>query len=307
MLKALLFFVVILIFSACSVKEPVTWQKRIVEKQQLPQTPLVYHEYGNPNNKTLLFVHGFGESSQTWRFLVPKLSKNYHLVLVDLKGFGDSPKVEDNAYSVYDQARSVAKFIEQHNLNNITVVGRSFGGGVALVLALMQHDGLMSKRLERLILINSMAYKQYLPSMMRLLNEPLIGYLGIHLMPNHWMAQEAYEYAFYNDSLIPKESVLHSAQYLSKPLAKYVYLQTVEQIVPDDIAQIQHRYAELELPTLILWGKEDVSIRVKMAYRLHRDLKKSRLKIFPKVGHMPNEESPQKVIHEIIKFMEAHP
>lgn len=305
MFKSILFFVLLLFFSACSVKNPVTWQNRIVETKQTLYPSLAYSEYGSPKNKTLLFIHGFGESSKTWRFLLPRLSKQYHLILLDLKGFGESPKVDDDAYSVYDQARTVANFIEKKALKDITVVGRSFGGGVALVLALMQKDGLMQKRLERLILINSMAYKQYLPSMMKLLNEPLIGYLGIHLMPNNWMAQEAYEYAFYNDNLIPQESVAYSAHYLSMPLAKYVYLETVEQIIPDDIEKMQGRYGDIEIPTLILWGKEDVSIRVKMAYRLHRDLKKSRLKILRNVGHMPNEEAPQQVIDEILKFMEV--
>jgi pimeloyl-ACP methyl ester carboxylesterase len=304
MFKTILFFMLVLFFSACSVKDPVTWQSRIVKKQEFEYPSLVYSEYGKPGNKTLLFIHGFGESRKTWRFLVPRLSKQYHLVLVDLKGFGDSPKVDDDAYSVYDQARAVANFIEKKALKDITVVGRSFGGGVALVLALMQEDQLLKKRLERLILINSMAYKQYLPSMMKLLNEPIIGYLGIHLMPNNWMAQEAYEYAFYNDKLIPKESVEYSAHYLSMPLAKYVYLKTVEQIIPEDIKIIERRYGDIEIPILILWGKEDVSIRVKMAHRLHRDLKRSHLKILPNVGHMPNEEAPLQVIFEILKFME---
>jgi len=76
------------------------------------------------------------------------------------------------------------------------------------------------------------------------------------------------------------------------------------QLVPDDIEKIEQRYKEIDLPTLILWGKEDVSIHVDKAYRLHRDIKYSKLKIFPKVGHMPNEEAPQKVLDEILKFME---
>ncbi|HHD82304.1 MAG TPA: alpha/beta hydrolase [Campylobacterales bacterium] len=306
MLKNILLFSILLFFSACSTKAPITWQKRVLEQKEFNQSNLSYYEYGDPKNRTLLFLHGFGESKETWRFITPALSKRYHLILVDLKGFGSSPKIEDDAYSVYDQAKEIASFIKKKQLNHLTVVGRSFGGGVALVLALMQKDQLIEPRIDNLILINTMAYKQNLPSMMRLLNQPVIGYLGIHMMPNEWMAQEAYEYAFYNDSLIPKESVAYSSYYLSQPSAKYVYLQTVNQLLPDDADKIQRRYREIGLPTLILWGREDVSIGVRMAHRLHRDLKKSYLKIFPKVGHMPNEEVPNKVIAEIVKFMEEN-
>jgi pimeloyl-ACP methyl ester carboxylesterase len=294
---------VFFIFTACSIKEPVTWKERII-KQAVQKVNLVYTEYGNPKNKTLLFLHGFGESKETWRFLVPKLSQTYHLVLLDLKGFGQSPKVEDHAYSVYDQAREVASFIKKKKLHNVTVVGRSFGGGIALVLALMQKDKLMAQNIKKLILINAMSYKQGLPSMLETLNQPVIGFLGIHMLSNDYMAEEAYKFAFYNNDLIPKESIEYASHILSLPLAKYVYLETVEQLIPEDIEEIEKRYKKIKLPTLILWGKEDVSIRVNKAYRLRRDISTSTLKIFPKVGHMPNEEAPQKVVFEILKFME---
>lgn len=303
--KNFLFIIILLFFSACATKIPVTWKERIV-KSEAKSLPLVYDEYGAPQNKTLLFLHGFGESKETWRFLVPKLSQKYHLILLDLKGFGQSPKIEDHAYSVYDQAKAVASFIEEKKLNNLTIVGRSFGGGVALVLALMQKDKLIKERINRLILINSMAYKQNLPSMLETLNQPIIGYLGIHLISNNWMAEEAYEFAFYNNDLIPKESTSYAASILAMPLSKYVYLETVEQLIPEDIEKVEKRYKEITLPTLILWGKEDVSIRVYNAYKLHRDLINSQLKVFSKVGHIPNEEAPLRVVSEILKFMELH-
>ena len=288
--------------TGCATKTPVTWQERIVEPK-VKIVPLVYEEYGEDNQETLLFLHGFGESRHTWRFLVPELSKKYHLIMLDLKGFGDSPKEDDSFYSVYDQAKIVQSFIKHKRLSKLTLVGRSFGGGVSLVLALMQKDRLIKPVIERLILINAMAYKQELPSMLKTLNQPVIGFLAIHIISNEWMAEEGYRYAFYNDDLIPKKSVYYSSEALSQPLAKYAYLESVEQLIPDDIRNMEKRYREIALASLILWGREDVSLRVRMAHRLHRDLRNSRLKIFPKVGHSPQEESPQEVVMEILEFM----
>jgi len=304
MLKNFLLMLSFLIFvTGCATKTPVTWQERIVEPK-VKIVPLVYEEYGEDNQETLLFLHGFGESRHTWRFLVPELSKKYHLIMLDLKGFGDSPKEDDSFYSVYDQAKIVQSFIKHKRLSKLTLVGRSFGGGVSLVLALMQKDRLIKPVIERLILINAMAYKQELPSMLKTLNQPVIGFLAIHIMSNEWMAEEGYRYAFYNDDLIPKKSIEYTAESLALPLAKYAYLETVDQLIPDDIEKMQRRYREILLPSLIMWGKEDVSLRVSKAYRLHRDLKNSRLKVFPKVGHIPQEEVPSKVVTEIVKFME---
>jgi len=302
MFKKIYIILFYLFLAGCATKTPVTWQERIV-KPKVKTLSLVYDEYGKEHKETLLFLHGFGESRHTWRFLVPKLSKKYHLIMLDLKGFGDSPKTEDTLYSVYDQARIVSKFIEEKNLSKLTLVGRSFGGGVSLVLALMQKDRLINPVIERLVLINTMAYKQELPSMLKTLNQPLIGFLAIHLISNEWMAKEGYRYGFYDDALIPKKSVCYSAEALDQPLAKYAYLETVSQLIPDDIVKMQRRYKEITLPSLIMWGKEDVSLRVSKAYKLHRDLKNSRLKIFPKVGHIPQEEVPDKVVAEILKFM----
>ena len=289
----------------CAQKTPITWEKRVVKCKVKP-VELSYREYGKKSAKTILFLHGFGESQHTWRFLVDDLSKDYHLITLDLKGFGESPKTEDEDYSVYDQAQLVHQFIKKHKLNNVTIVGRSFGGGVALVLALMQEDKLIDNRIKKMVLINSMSYEQRLPSMMRMLQKPIIGYLSIHLLSANWIATKAYQFSFSNNDLIPKSSIQYTAKMLSLPLAKYAYLETVNSIIPDDISKMQERYKKIKIPTLILWGRDDVSIRVRTAYRLHRALPNSQLKILEGVGHMPQEEKPKVVIDAIRTFMEVH-
>ena len=290
------------LFISCANKKPITWNRRVIHSDIKPLR-LAYDEYGKNHKTTLLFLHGFGESKYTWHFLIKPLSKYYHLITLDLKGFGDSPKTEDDDYSVYDQAKIVQEFIEDKKLKNLTVVGRSFGGGVALVLALMQEKKMLKIKIDKLILINTMCYKQNLPSMMRVLQEPIIGYLGIHLLSAETIAKEAYAYAFSNDKLIPEESVEKSAQLIDMPNAKYAYKQTVDYIVPDDIAKIEKEYKDIKIPTLIIWGKDDVSIPYKFGQRLHHDIPNSHFSLFEGIGHMPQEEAPQKVIDEIEKFM----
>ena len=185
-------------------------------------------------------------------------------------------------------------------------MGRSFGGGVALILALMQNENCMEKKIDKLILINTMSYKQNLPSMLRDLKTPLFGFLGIHLLSSSWIVESGYKYAFFNDELIPKESLIHAQKMLSMPLAKSAYLKSVHCLVPDDIEAVEKKYKDILLPTLILWGEKDVSIRVDMAKRLHKELPNSHLKIFEDTGHMPQEERPKEVLIEIERFMEAN-
>jgi pimeloyl-ACP methyl ester carboxylesterase len=303
MLKTVIMILLFIFLLGCTSRVPVTWSERILDRK-VEKLSLVYSEYGDKRNPTLLFLHGFGENRYTWRFLVPYLESRYHLLMVDLKGFGESPKCRDDYYSVYDQAFVVNGFIQEHHLKDITLIGRSFGGGVSLVLALLQKDKLIDKSILNMVLIDSMSYKQNLPSMLRDLKTPILGYWGIYLLSNDYMAKEAYQYAFYRNDLIPQESINLASTYLSFPMAKYAYLRTVNQLIPDDIDAIEQRYSEIDIPTLILWGKYDVAIHISKANRLHRAIKGSVLKIFSDAGHMPQEEIPKKVSNEIIRFVE---
>ncbi len=294
-------FIFAIVFNGCASKQvPITWKNRIDIRLQQP-LELSYTSLGH--GATILFLHGFGESKHTWRYLERDLARNYRLYSLDLKGFGDSPKTKDGLYSIYDQALLVENFIKKHRLKNVTIVGHSLGGGVAMVLALMAKKHSLSIR--RLVLINTMAYNQQLPSMLRLLNTPVIGPLGLRVMSGHWHALEAYKYAFSDDTKIPNEGVEQSAKMIENPDAKYAYIKTVAQLVPDDIEEITTRYKKITIPTLIIWGEDDISIGVYNAYRLHYILPNSRLKVFSKIGHMPHEEAPQKVIQEIRKFMKS--
>ncbi len=300
-MKRNILILISIIFIGCSSKNPVTWDSRVSNSHIKPLN-LAYDEYGKEHYKTILFIHGFGESRYTWRFIVKQLSKRYHIITIDLKGFGESPKTEDEDYSVYDQAKLVQEFIEEKGLKHLTVAGRSFGGGVALVLALMQERGLLKTKIDKLILINTMSYKQHLPSMMWLLQKPIIGYLGIHLLSADTIAKEAYNYAFSDDSLIPKDSVEQSAKMIDLPNAKYAYKQTVDYIIPDDIAKVEKEYRDIKIPTLIIWGRDDVSIPYRFGERLHKDIENSILIILDNVGHMPQEEAPEQVIEAIEEF-----
>src|SRR4051794_38701659 len=68
--------------------------------------PLHYEVFGadHPSNAPMLMIHGFGENTYTWRHVVPQLATERQLLLVDLKGFGRSPKPIDTNYSPIDQA-----------------------------------------------------------------------------------------------------------------------------------------------------------------------------------------------------------
>jgi pimeloyl-ACP methyl ester carboxylesterase len=252
----------------------------------------------------MLFIHGFGASSYSWQRILPHLSKTNRLLLVDLKGHGASPKPFDSAYSLRDQADLVADFIEQHDLQDMTLVGHSMGGGVALLLAL-KFAAQARNRVSSLILIDTVAYSQRLPRFIRLLRAPLLGRLITAITPTRLQVRLVLKRAYFEQRRITDETVAAYSAPLRLPGANHALLETAKQIVPMDIEEISAQYAALKMPSLIIWGSHDQVISLDIGRRLNRALPNSRLAIIEESGHIPQEETPDKALTEILQFLES--
>lgn len=286
-----------LMLTGCAEKRVAnTWQKRV--KESPAQDAVSLHVRVTGKGQPLIMLHGFGASSYSFSKIIPELSKYFTIYAFDLKGFGDSPKPDDHRYSVYDQALLVDQYLKKHHLDKVILLGHSYGGGVALSLALMDP-----KRFAKLVLIDSASYDQQLPKLIRWLQIPVLGKLGFYLIPATVEVKESYKYAFYDNRKIPEDIVKEYARNLYKPNARKVYLQTVENLIPEDIEKISRRYRTIQIPTLIVWGANDIVIRKEKAYRLHRDIPHSQLKIIPRCGHIPHEEKPQETLKLLEDFL----
>jgi len=287
--------ITIVLFSGCVTKNPNTWQYRVINA---PTSDIKLHTNISGKGKPLLMLHGFGSSSYSFHHIVEPLSKKYRVYNFDLKGFGNSPKPKDYRYSVYDQAVLVSNFIKEHNLTDITLIGHSYGGGVALSLALMDQ-----KNIKKMVLIDPAAYKQYIPSLIRKVQIPFIGPLAFYLLPSSYEVKESYYYAFYDKKKINKTTIKEITNNLSKENAKTAYLYAIDDLIPEDISDVSKRYKYIKIPTLILWGDKDVVIRKSKGYRLNKDLQNSELKIIKNCGHIPHEEKPKTVLKYLLNFL----
>lgn len=252
----------------------------------------------------VLLIHGFGASSYSWRHVIEPLAQKNRVITVDLKGFGDSPKPRDDAYSVYEQARLVRNFILEHDLQNLHIVGHSYGGGVALAVSIYlsaSNPGLQKS----LVLIDSVAYPQELPGFVKILATPILGPLITYAVPNTFQVKNLLQKVYFNDDLIPQEAIDHYAADLDKPDAKYALLTSVRQMLPTDLQQFSENYASLTIPTLIIWSREDEIVPLAVGKRLHENLPKSRLVIMSDVGHAVQEEKPSLLLPHLRNFLEA--
>jgi pimeloyl-ACP methyl ester carboxylesterase len=251
--------------------------------------------------KPLVFLHGLGASSYTWHKIAPTLAKTNRVIAIDLKGFGQSDKPLDGRYSVFDQARLVQDYIVRNNLSDATLVGHSYGGGVALAVALNMMDA-RQRNLSRLILIDSIAYRQPIPFFFQVLRTPLIGQLGLSLIPPEVQMERALSLAYYEEGKVTPETVNNYASALYSEGGRHALLSTIEALDPDQADELSKRYKDLRLPTLVLWCHYDKIVPVRIGLRLASELPNARLEVMRRCGHIPHEEQPEDTARAIKTF-----
>jgi pimeloyl-ACP methyl ester carboxylesterase len=250
----------------------------------------------------MVMIHGFGQNAYAWRHLARPLARDRQIVLLDLKGFGHSPKPIDDQYSLFDQARLVMEVIEHLQLASVILVGNSYGGGVALLVSLIlltDHD----IDLQGLILLDTIAYEQNYPYFIDLLRTPVISDLVTSLVTPEFQVAQVLELAYHDDSKITDEQIKAYAEQIRIPEGRHALTETARRIAPPDLERITKRYREISVPALLLWGEEDQIVPIEVAHRLHQDLPNSELVLLPQVGHLPHEEEPRRTLDHIEQFL----
>jgi pimeloyl-ACP methyl ester carboxylesterase len=110
----------------------------------LRNTEIFYYDAGADHHPTLLLLHGLGDEADTWRSIIPSLSREYRIIAPDLPGFGRSPGPR-GAYSLTFFARTIAEFIAALQLRHITLVGHSLGAMIAQRLSIGFPDLIESR------------------------------------------------------------------------------------------------------------------------------------------------------------------
>ncbi len=259
--------------------------------------------------ETILFIHGLASSSYSWRYVIHDLSSMYRTIAIDLKGAGHSDKPLDHKYSLEDQVDMVIRFIMVKDLNNITLVGHSYGGAVSLMVdqQLSAKDP-ARKVISRIILLDPMAYKDKIPFVINLLRIPKLNSLLLScLLPFGRLpslVRLGSGKTFYNKSRITDEMIDVYMGFLKQPGGVPALITTIEQIFANDTEDFHRLLKTIRIPVLIIWGREDPIIPLSVGEKLKEDIPHANWLIIPECGHNPHEERPSEVIQGIKQFIE---
>jgi len=258
----------------------------------------------NDGRATIVLLHGFGASADSWHDILPGLARSRSIVALDLRGAGLSSKPHDRLYSPIEHADAVLRAIRALGLTDVVLVGHSLGGGVAIISALELLKPGSREKLSGLILVDPAIYRQRLPFFVEYLRDPVARFL-VYRTSATFRARYVLDRAFFVKDQVTPERVERYARYFDLPGHKNALVQTALQLFRHDPQRWINQLGKIAVPTLILWGDKDPVIPVSFAQRLQQAIPQSRLELIPNTGHVPHEERPAETLTAIVRFLGA--
>ncbi len=252
---------------------------------------------------TLLLLHGIAGSSRTWLPAMRLLQRDFTVLAPDFFGHGESAKPPGD-YSLGNLASSMRDLLHLLDIERVTVIGQSYGGGVALQFAYQ-----FPERCERLVLVDAGGLGREVSWILRLATLPAAEYVMPVLFPS--LARE------WGDSVVrfchslglrnPRaEEVWSAYRSLTHPENRQAFVTTMRGVIDpggQSVSAVDRLYLAAHMPTLIVWGEKDSIIPVVHAYKVHEAIPNSQLRIMPGVGHFPHAEEPARFVEILEEFL----
>ena len=249
---------------------------------------------GPKDAPSLVLLHGFGASLQTWDAWADELEKDRRVVRIDVPGFGLSGPAANNDYSdAADVARLLA-LLDQLGLQQVALGGHSMGGRIAWNFAVAHPE-----RVSHLILVspdgfpdpNSTSENTYKVS-------PMLGLMQFSLPA--WALKMGVAPAYGDDSLLTPQVMRRYQDMLRAPGVRSAVIERMRQsrnIAPVPLLQ------SLKMPVLLVWGEKDAFIPISNAQDYLKVIPQATLVSIPNAGHVVHEEAPMVSVQAVQAFL----
>ena len=228
------------------------------------------------SKKTIVFLHGWGNSSEVFKPLAYYLKDDFFVYAPDLPGFGKSPI--EKPMALKDYADFVYKFIKDNNINKPIIIGHSFGGAIAAKLAIL-HQEIMLK----LILVGASAIRE-----------------------SNFKINLAEKSARIIKNFLPKKVRQFILKILKLDNSDYARIEnpylkeTFKIVIKENLAS---ELSFIKVPSLVIWGEKDTETPLKYGKLITRLISNAKLSVVKNAGHHVFLEKPLEFIYEIKKFI----
>lgn len=249
----------------------------------------LYHRVqGDPDGEVLVLVHGWPDSWYSFSRVLAQLPQRYRAVALDLRGFGRSGRPAAG-YAIDDLAADVLATLDALGIQRATLIGHSMGTFVARRAAQLAPD-----RVTNLVLIGSAAtpvndVTREIAELLRDLPDPVPLAFAREFQAStvHVRLPDAFF-----DGIVA-ESAAATADVWRRAFAGLLAF--------DDTADL----ARITPPTLLVWGAHDGLFDRAEQDRLVAAIPHARLIVYPDAGHCPNWERPERLVADVVAFLDG--
>ncbi|HNL36987.1 MAG TPA: alpha/beta hydrolase [Agitococcus sp.] len=257
-----------------------------------------YSEGGAKTAPTVLLVHGFSGSRDNWNRIARQLTKQYHVVAVDLPGHGDTIAPATFEYTLANLAEAVRKFVTTLGIQkDLHVAGHSLGGGIAVL-----YSALYFLEVRSVMLVDTAGVYQNAGNSLITKPQELTKLLA---RKEGDFEKLVTQIATYSPPFVPKEIMegyekIHMRHLPEQEKLMAGLTEQMKWYTPDTF---HTGLKTLEAPVLVVWGEKDAVIGVEAVEEIKQNLKEGEYLILKDVGHTPILEADYPVSEAYLKFL----
>ncbi len=245
--------------------------------------------------ETLVLLHGLG-GPLMWERVLEPLSQHFHVVVVDLPGFGvsDPPPLP---FTTEQYCEFLSHLLENLGIGKTIIAGLSYGGQLA-VNFVQRHP----RRVTKLILVDSSG----LLSEQAVFNSAPFWFL-FRVAAKHIVLRSRFllcafgRLTFYRKASRPQDYCQRLFDQLSAPGKRDAWLNGLRNVFAQT-TEFPRLLTAISIPTLILWGAYDRTTRVKYAHIIHRHIPHAQVVIVPESAHSVPLEQPERFVRAVVEF-----
>jgi pimeloyl-ACP methyl ester carboxylesterase len=253
---------------------------------------IVYLEGGQ--GPTILLLHGYTGSKDNWTRFAVYLTKDYHVVIPDIPGYGESSMIEKASYDLSNQMSRLHKFAHAVELKKFHVAGNSMGGFFAGTYAVRYPDEIISVGL--FDAAGVMSLEKSLVMKMTEKDENLLVLKDSDDLPR------LMSLFFTNPPSLPYPL---KKVFIQTALANRKFYEKERKEIFPDFYSLEKELPNIKAQTLILWGDQDKVLDVSSVPVFEKGLKNHKTVIIKDCGHLPMLEKPQETATQYIDFIKG--
>ena len=242
---------------------------------------------------TFVLLHGSNFNAFTWNEVIDQFGEYGRVIAYDQIPYGLSEKLiegdwtGDNPYSPNAAVEQLFSFLDALDINNVVLVGNSYGGTLAVKAALANPE-----RIDALILVDAAVYVQdEMPTW--LLNSPQMQRIGPLFARQLGQSESFINITYFDPEKITEERmnlITIQTQVVDWDYAYWEYLKVWDTGTSNYISML----AEINQPVLVISGDNDNVVPLSDSERLKAEITNSELIVLANCGHVPQEECPNK-------------